>query len=224
MFDFIFEYLLPASDIREVASLFNERNLLSLVTCIFGAFLIGGIPIGYLVGRCYGVDIRMQGSRNIGATNVQRTLGKSAGFITLAGDIGKGIAAIYIPYALGYIDIHVNLLKPLMGIIAILGHCFSPFLSFQGGKGVATSIGVFLVLTPGPAILSILVFLFVTAVSRYISLGSVIGAAVLPFLAYFYGYGDTRLLVSICAAALIIWRHKKNIERLLTGTENRFKF
>ena len=182
------------------------------------AFFCGSIPTGYVIGRLKGVDLRKIGSGNIGATNAGRALGKRAGIYTLVGDLVKGIVAVQ----LSALTSEPATTAPLFGFAAILGHCFSPFLKFRGGKGVATSLGVFLVLTPLPIVASIILFGVVAKLSGYVSLGSIISAIGLPcflLLDPFRSYNQLTVAVTIAVASLVLIRHRSNIARLLQGKE-----
>jgi len=190
---------------------------LSLVAEV-AAYLIGAIPVGYVVARLGGgVDIRRAGSGNIGATNVLRTLGKGAAIATLVGDIAKGFAAVSIARWAGA--------EPAWAaagaVLAIVGNCWPVFLKFRGGKGVATGFGAFLALAPwatGPAAL---VWVLVVATLRYVSLGSVMACVCLPLGVAVLGYPWTYTAAALAAAIIIIYRHRENLARLLRGSETR---
>ena len=195
-----------------------------MVIPIIVSYLLGSIPVGYLIVNAKtGGDIRKTGSGGTGATNVSRRAGKGAGILTLVFDALKGSAAVIIATimlrdtndALWWIGI--------AGIVAILGHIFPVWLGFRGGKGVATGVGVFLVLTPVAVLLSGLLFLIVVVFTRYVSLGSMIGALSVPALAWLLNYGTPLVFTTLFGAALIIYAHRQNIQRLLTGTENKFR-
>lgn len=192
------------------------------------AFLLGSIPVGYLIGRIKGVDVRKMGSGNTGATNLNRSLGKTAGILTLLGDILKGILSVYLVYLVppsSFLSAHVGELAPTLGFLAILGHCYSPFLGFSGGKGVATSLGVFLVLAPLETLLCVFFFLVTVTFSRYISLGSLVSVGSMPAIIAIQGLDKEQgmlVLVALLTAILIFVRHRANITRLIAGTENQF--
>lgn len=182
------------------------------------AYLIGAIPVGFLVARIAGgVDIRSAGSGNIGATNVLRTLGKLPAIVTLLGDIAKGYAAVWVAARLG----------PAAGwasagaVLAIVGNCWSVFLRFHGGKGVATSFGAFLALAPWATAPLALVWIVVTASFRYVSLSSILVCLGLPLGVLALGYGWPAAAAALAAAVIIVGRHHENIRRLLSGTERR---
>jgi len=191
------------------------------------AYLLGSIPFGLILAKLFaGSDIRKSGSGNIGATNVARVAGLGAGILTLALDVAKGAAAVWLA---GRFTQQSSTVMTFAGIIALLGHCFSVWLKFKGGKGVATALGVFLVLAPLAALASLLVFIVVSAAWRYVSLGSVSAAAAMPLLMYFlWAPGHAPPLVvdfgTLFAAALIIFKHDANLQRLMDGEEPKFSF
>jgi glycerol-3-phosphate acyltransferase PlsY len=177
------------------------------------------VPTGLLLGKALGVDIRKTGSGNIGATNVYRTVGRSVGVITLAGDCLKGLIPVLAARWLELPDIWIA----AAGITAFLGHLFSVFLCFKGGKGVATALGVFLGVSPLSLLFAFGVFALVLWKWRFVSLASISAAAVMPL---FIAAIDRRPLIismTVLIAGLIIWKHRENIGRLKAGTENRFK-
>src|SRR5579859_508397 len=194
------------------------------------AYLIGSIPFGYILVRLFKKqDIRTTGSGNIGATNVARTA-PVLGIATLVLDALKGYLPTFVLSAYAYDHAHVShrsLLAALAALFAVLGHMFPVWLGFRGGKGVATAAGVFLVLCPQAIGLSLLVFLVVFVVTRYVSLASILATACFPVFAYGFlrsATWDTRplLAVSILISLLIIVKHHENIRRLVSGTENKF--
>ena len=190
---------------------------MNAVLGLLGAYLVGAIPIGYLIGRAFGVeDIRRHGSGNIGATNVLRTAGRVPAVLTLLGDVAKGAAAVVIAGAIaGRGGAAAGALA------AVVGNCWSIFLRFRGGKGGATGLGAFLVLVPWAALPAALVFVVVTATFRYVSLATVIASACVPLGALVLGYPGASVLACIGAAAVVIGRHHENITRLTAGTERR---
>ena len=202
------------------------------------SYLLGSIPFGYLLVRVFrGVDVRATGSGNIGATNVARTGSKGLAIATLLLDALKGYGAVWIaavlivqskpsptvPFAGELVDIAMT----LAGLAAILGHMFPPWLLFRGGKGVATAAGAFTALAPRAMLLALVAFAIVVGLTRYVSLGSIVGAASFPVFFYLTAPpARTNILVALLIAIsslLIILRHKDNIRRLLAGTENRFR-
>ena len=176
---------------------------------------MGSIPCGVLVARLKGIDLKKVGSGNIGATNVLRTTGKWPALLTLAGDILKGV----IPVAMGRYLVNDLTLEGIIGLSAILGHNFSVFLRFRGGKGVATSIGVLLVFSPKAALVTAVIWLAVIFSTRYSSLGAIVSFGVLPLTVYWVDYARERLTISLMMGALLMLRHADNIKRLVQGTE-----
>ncbi len=200
---------------------------------VFGlviSYLIGSIPFGYVIAIAKGVDVRKEGSGNIGATNVGRVLGRKYGAIIFVLDLLKGfIVVLLVPIFVSEIKFPTtadNLLVILCGLCAIFGHAFPVYLGFKGGKAVATSFGVFIWLSPVPVAIAFGVWILTVAVSRYVSLGSMVGTIALaggiiglekaPF-------GSEKYLtaLSIAVAVLIIVRHISNIKRIIAGTETR---
>ena len=191
---------------------------------ISGAFLLGSIPTGYLVARAKGVDIRRHGSGNIGATNVFRTLGKPLGILVFFIDALKGFSAVWLALQFGGSSVWPGLIA---AVAVIAGHNYTPWLGFKGGKGIATSAGVLIALTHWAMLVIALVWCAVFFATRYVSLASIGAAAALPAAVgalWFYGCGGNAPLLGFSAliAALAIWRHRSNIERLMAGTEHRF--
>lgn len=225
---------------------------MNLWLCPLIAFLCGSIPFGLIFGKIKGIDIREHGSGNIGATNVWRVLGKSFGIPCFLLDVLKGL----IPTVIGISLIHFPGIKnPMMlaaltdhaemhpiltaqifqvvtGLCAILGHNYSPWVRFKGGKGIATSAGVLIALMPAAVLLLVVLWAVVFALSRYVSLASIVAAAALPFLtlwgSYYHGkiadgtWNKPLFAFSILIAVLAIYKHRSNIQRLRAGTENRF--
>lgn len=189
------------------------------------AYLLGSIPFGILFARLFGgADVRKAGSGNIGATNVVRVVGNTAGVLTLLFDIAKGAAAVWI--AVRYTEENATWMM-LAALAALIGHCFPIWLKFRGGKGVATAAGVFLVLCPMAMAAASLLFILVFAYWRYISLGSVAAAAAMPLLVHIlwaphHAPPPAVTFGTLAAVALIIGKHSSNLQRLLTGTEPRF--
>ena len=200
--------------------------LIYLLTAI-GAYLLGSIPFGFLVARARGVDIRSAGSGNIGATNAMRVLGKPAGIAVLLLDAAKGYAAVaFLPLLLLKVlppsSTEPVMLPLLAGICAVLGHNYTCWLKFKGGKGIATTAGVYLALAPLALLIALVVFLLAVAVTRYVSVGSIAAAIALPAAIWIMRPGDRCLgLVTTALGVLAIYKHKTNIQRLRAGTENR---
>ena len=206
--------------------------LASLIVAV-AAFLLGSIPTGYLLIRIFRhEDIRAIGSGNIGATNVLRSGGKGLGLATFLIDMLKGCAAVYLGrlgaeslIAHGIPVESIRNFEALAALCAVLGHMFTPWLRFHGGKGVAAGFGVFLVATPLAALAAITVFFLTILITRYVSMGSILGAASFPVFAWLLVHGDRPpffIAVQFIVAGLIIAKHYPNIRRLLAGTESRF--
>lgn len=186
-------------------------------------FLCGAVPFGYLAGRWKGIDIRTLGSGNIGATNVLRTLGKKWGIAVFIADMLKGflpvLAAAHLPVKIMPQDLFIV----LVGMACLLGHMFTPFLKFKGGKGVATSAGVLLSMMPIPLGIAAVVWGVVFYAFKYVSLASIVASVVLPALTLvFYKNKIWFIVVAVAMGVLVILRHRSNIRRLLSGTENKF--
>jgi glycerol-3-phosphate acyltransferase PlsY len=185
---------------------------------LMAAYLVGAIPVGFLVAQAAGgTDIRRSGSGNIGATNVLRTLGTWPAVLTLAGDIVKGYLAVSAARAIG-----TDAWAAAGGAVtAVAGNCWPVFLGFRGGKGVATGLGAFLALVPWAVAPVAVLWLAVTALSRYVSLGSIVACLSLPASAALLGYPRHSAIATALAAAIIVWRHRENLARLVGGTERR---
>lgn len=184
------------------------------------SYLIGSIPNGLIFGKLlWGVDLRQHGSHNIGATNAWRTLGKGPGFLIFLLDFLKGVFGVY----LGSLSHFEPTVLVFGGIMAIVGHSCSIFLRFQGGKGVATGLGVIAMLMPKATILIFLVWFFIVYLTGYVSLGSIIAASAVPFFAWWGEEPGAYIVFGIAAAIFVIYRHKTNIQRLLAGTESKIK-
>ena len=182
---------------------------------------LGAIPFGLVITRLLGTeDPRKSGSGNIGATNVLRTSGWKSGVLTLLLDVLKGVAAILFAR---YVSSRISApaLEPTAALAAVLGHMYSPFTGFRGGKGVATGLGVFALLTPGPTALAALVFIIVLAATRYVSLGSMLAAATVPIAGFWMSYSTVVCTLSGVISLFVIWKHQDNIGRLMRGEENR---
>ena len=195
---------------------------------IVAAYLLGSIPTGYLAGRVKGIDIRKVGSGNIGATNAFRILGKGPGALVLLVDALKGWAAVGLaaPFILGAVAGEASpgvreAAALVAGFFAVLGHNYTCWLRFKGGKGIATSAGVLAGLVPAALISVLCVWIIILILWRYVSLASISAAAVLPFAVGLTGYSWTLITVTAVMGALAIYKHKANIERLRKGTENK---
>ncbi|MBI5634001.1 MAG: glycerol-3-phosphate 1-O-acyltransferase PlsY [Nitrospirae bacterium] len=189
---------------------------MKLAFLALAAFLIGSIPIGQIIAKSRGVDLQNAGSGNIGATNVLRTTGKLPALFTLIGDFAKGMAVVWLA---GFFDIGI-LYQGVVGIIAVLGHNFSIFLKFKGGKGVATSLGVLSIYAPLAALVTVILWLMIVALTRYSSLGAVISFCSLP-LSIVLLDSKEKLPIAIIMSIILLVRHRDNIRRLLAGTESR---
>jgi glycerol-3-phosphate acyltransferase PlsY len=204
---------------------------LDYIIAALAAYLLGSIPSGYLIGRAQGIDIRKAGSGNIGAANVMRTLGKVAGTAVLGADALKGFAACQwvAPWTAGVFFASASTraatgehLALIAGLAAILGHIYTCWLKFKGGKGIATTAGVFLALAPVALLLTLGAWLVAFAVTRYVSVASLTAAVVLPLMVW-WRTGSTFLIgLTTCVSLLAIYKHRSNLQRLLQGTEHRF--
>jgi glycerol-3-phosphate acyltransferase PlsY len=188
-----------------------------IVFYVLLAYLLGSLPFSLLIARVYNVDLRRQGSGNIGATNVFRTLGFVPGILAFALDFGKGTLAVYLGYwAGGYPQLIL-----LMGIAAIFGHMFSIFLGFKGGKGAATGLGVLAGLTPDIFIIAAVLTLIIILLTRYVSLASMLTSLAVAALMFVLGKPTPYALAALLVAVFIIIRHLPNISRLYKGIEPR---
>lgn len=192
--------------------------ILFLLIC--AAYLIGAIPTGVLLTRLVGgEDIRKAGSGNIGATNVYRVAGRKLGLITLLGDCLKGVVPVLVAQQLFGLT---GTGLAAVAIAAFIGHCFPVYLGFKGGKGVATALGIFLVLSPLAVLGALLVFIAVLWKWRFISLASISAATIIPLLVILISHSVPLFIATSIIAGIVIWRHSGNIQRLRAGTENRF--
>lgn len=204
--------------------------MLTILAIMVVSYIIGSFPTSIIVGKILrGIDIREHGSGNAGGTNVFRVLGWKPGVLVMLVDVFKGFAATYwIPSQLAPLSNHLPLLQLLAGIAAVVGHIWTVFAGFRGGKGVGTAAGMLLALFPQALIYCLLVFLLVLAATRIVSISSMMGAITLPIVLSVFKYGLDKpvplplFIFSFFAAALIIYTHRANIKRLLNGTENRF--
>ena len=189
------------------------------ITLLVSAYLLGSIPTGLLLAKAAGVNIRETGSGNIGATNVYRTLGRKVGIMTLVGDCLKGLIPVLIAKQLGLHEAWIA----ATGLAAFLGHIYTIFLGFKGGKGVATALGVFLGVSPLSVLVALGVFILVLAKWRYVSLASITAAAAMPLVVALLEPKKLLIAMSLAIAALVIYKHRENIRRLRSGTESKFK-
>jgi len=199
-----------------------------ITTCVL-AYLVGSIPTGFLVGKARGIDIRTVGSGNIGATNAFRALGRAAGSAVLLVDALKGWMAVVLLPQLVFVIFGIRpnsatreYYQILAGLAVVLGHNYTCWLKFKGGKGIATSAGVLIALVPSALLITLLIWIVVFGLTRYVSLASLAASFALPFAVWISGYSVLLIIVTACMGALAIYKHRSNIERLLNGTENRF--
>src|SRR4029077_375641 len=202
-----------------------------LAGVLIGSYFLGSIPFGYLAGRLEGIDIREAGSGNVGATNVVRVLGKRYGYPVFALDVLKGFGAVKISMLMAPGRPPEWNSPEIFGILAamssVLGHLYPPWLKFKGGKGVATSAGALLALTPVATLIGVAIWIIVFWLTRYVSLASITAAVVLPIIILLVSWQDQNKIKplvysSACVAAVVVWRHRSNLSRLLRGTEPRF--
>ena len=189
------------------------------ITLLVCAYLLGSIPTGLLLAKASGVNIRETGSGNIGATNVYRTLGRKVGIMTLLGDCLKGLIPVLIAKQLGLPEVWIA----ATGLAAFLGHVYTVFLGFKGGKGVATALGVFLGVSPLSVLIALGIFILVLVRWRYVSLASITAAAAMPIAIAFLEPKKLLIPMSLAIAALVIYKHRENIQRLRSGTESKFR-
>jgi len=180
------------------------------------AFLLGSVPFGFVVGKLKGVDVRKHGSGNVGATNVARVLGKPYGLAVYALDFLKGFVPTLIAVKLYGADSWV---VTAVGLAAVLGHMFSPFLNFKGGKGVATASGVLFAVSPKLALLTLAVWILVFKLSGYVSAASIAAAAAAVYLSGVLGLPFNLQFLVTLVAVLVVVKHRSNLERLLKGKE-----
>lgn len=200
--------------------MFNEVGILHFLLGFVLGHVCGSVPSGlWLVQAFHGIDIRNYGSKNIGTTNVFRTVGPKTAVLVLIADAFKGILAVGI---MSYF-FHNPLLDVVTALGALLGHNYSLFLGFKGGKGVATALGLLIFMMPKVAVASFGIWLVCVLLTRYVSLASIMAAIFTPPLAWYLGYPSAYVIFSVVAAFFVVLRHKENIHRLLTGTESKIK-
>jgi glycerol-3-phosphate acyltransferase PlsY len=198
--------------------------LWSYILTALAAYLLGSIPVGFLAAKARGIDIRVVGSGNIGATNAMRALGKPAGIFVLLLDVAKGfVAVVFLPILIYKIyPTQAIYLGIVAGIFAVLGHNYTCWLKFKGGKGIATTAGVYLALAPWAVLVALGVFVFAVLLTRYVSAGSISAAAALPITVWIMTPNKLFLcIVTTALGAMAIYKHKSNFQRLMAGTENR---
>jgi glycerol-3-phosphate acyltransferase PlsY len=199
-----------------------------LLTIIFLGYILGSIPTAVWVGKAFhNLDIREHGSKNAGATNTFRVLGKRYGWLVLFIDVSKGVLAACLPHffadmLVGYKD-EFLILQLCGAFSAVVGHVFPLFANFRGGKGVATSLGIVIGINPYAAMVCLAIFLVVFLSSRYVSLGAIISALCFPFISYFMINEDARIMIvfTVVLGVMVILAHRKNIDRLWKGEENK---
>lgn len=205
--------------------------MFTLAAVMAGSYLLGSIPFGYLAGQIAGIDVRKTGSGNIGATNVVRVLGKRYGYPVFALDFLKGLGAVKLSMLIATPAqpdwASPEMVRILAALCSVIGHSFPPWLKFKGGKGVATSAGALLGLVPQATVIGLAIWLLVFWLTRYVSLASVLTAVALPLVIFIIncrGETETRpvFYASLCIAAVVIWRHRLNLSRLIRGREPRF--
>jgi glycerol-3-phosphate acyltransferase PlsY len=205
-------------------------SLLTLLVAASG-YLFGSVPTGYLIARAAGIDIRTQGSGNIGATNVLRTIGKKYGYTVFLGDALKGFIAVlvgaWMARQLEPNRVAADWFRVLAALTAVLGHAFPVWLGFRGGKGVATSAGAMIALAPLATLLALLIWLTVFEATRYVSLASLAAAVALPvligiFLKFHFMGSIPIFALAVLLAVIVCWRHRSNMVRLVRGEEQRF--
>lgn len=184
------------------------------------AYLIGSIPNGLILGKLFWqIDLREHGSKNIGATNAYRTLGAKPAALIFIMDLLKGIIGVW----LGSYMVGTPLAMILGGIAAIIGHNWSVFLKFTGGKGVATGLGVIAMLMPQVTIIVFITWIVIVYITKYVSLASIVAAAMVPICSYFFNEPLEYICFSILAAVFVVYRHKSNVQRLINGNESKIK-
>ena len=181
------------------------------------AYLLGSVPTGYILGSLAGVDVRKAGSGNVGATNVARVAGKRHGIVTLVVDTAKGLIPVIVALGLGL----TPAATASVGVAAFLGHLYPVFLRFQGGKGVATALGIFLGLAPWATLVLMAIFVLVLLATRLVSLSSMVASVSAPIVFWFFFRSPILTGMSLFIAAMIVLRHRGNIQRLRLGTEPR---
>jgi acyl phosphate:glycerol-3-phosphate acyltransferase len=194
-------------------------------------FLLGSIPFGLLLGKLKGIDIREHGSGNIGTTNVFRTLGKKLGILCFLLDLCKGLIPVLLAKYFAPDNTMGQVIEVGTALAAILGHNYSPWIGFKGGKGIATSAGALIALMPGAVLLLVILFIVVTYTTKYVSVGSIATGVALPIVtlwgSYYHGkiadgtWNIPLFIFSLIAGSLAVWKHRGNIARLRAGTENK---
>jgi acyl phosphate:glycerol-3-phosphate acyltransferase len=198
--------------------------MILLILGLMTAYLIGSIPTSYLIGRLKGVDVRKHGSGNVGATNVLRVMGKLPALITLIADIGKGVLAVTLIAVFFYQKntlITFSVFRALLGLAVIIGHVWPVFLKFKGGKGVATFIGVFMIIFPVGLLIGLITWLITLWLTKYVSLGSILLVVTVSIIAAGSAARFEIVILSVTSCIIICYKHKCNINRLLSGEEHK---
>jgi glycerol-3-phosphate acyltransferase PlsY len=201
----------------------RKGEIVSIFLLIVAAYLIGALPFGLFIGKLAGADVRKEGSGNIGATNVSRVLGKKLGAVTLCCDVLKSYLPMLAAQALLTGQANATLWVAVCGLAAVLGHIFPIYLKFQGGKGVASALGMFLFLAPAALGLALVCFLAAVCFSGFVSVGSLTAATLMPVLLWFTGASASTILICLPVVALIWWKHRDNIARLRRGEEKSWR-
>ena len=198
--------------------------MILIILGIITAYLLGSIPTSYLIGMLKGVDVRKHGSGNIGATNVLRVMGKLPALITLIADITKGVLAVTLVAVIFYQKnsiITFSVFRVLLGLVVIVGHGWTVFLKFKGGKGVATFIGVFMIIFPVGLLIGLIVWSVTAWMTKYVSLSSILMAIAVPVIAAISAARLEIVLLAVISCIIICYKHKGNINRLLLGSETK---
>ena len=200
------------------------KIIIEILTVVFGAYVIGSIPTGYIVVKLFtGQDIRNIGSGSTGATNVKRVMGKKWFFIVLLLDAFKGALPVILAYFLTKSFANIGLLPVLASVFAIIGHSKSVFLGFTGGKSVASGVGTLLALNWQVGLIIALIWAIITWVSKYVSLGSIIALALAPVIMWLLNSPPAYIIYAFVAAVYVIYLHRENIKRLIAGNENKVR-
>ena len=203
-------------------------NKTIIILLMIVAYVLGSIPNALWIGKVFrGIDIREYGSRNTGSTNAARILGPRLGLLTLVLDVSKGslplLLALFFEKKISDSGADLNMVLIMIGICSIIGHSFSVFLKFKGGKAVATTVGVFIVLVPKAILIAAVIFFTIFIIFRYVSLSSILAAVTLPIAIFLVEEKISYTIFGILIAVLIIIKHRSNIKRLLNGTESKFE-
>lgn len=201
-----------------------DSNILQILLVIISAYIIGSIPTGYIIVKLFtGQDIRTIGSGSTGATNVKRVMGKKWFFTVMILDAVKGALPVVLTYCFATIYKEVGLLPVIASVFVIIGHSKSVFLKFTGGKSVASGVGTLLALNWQAGLLIALIWAVITWVSKYVSLGSIVALALAPIIMWFLNSPAAYIIYAVIAAVYVIYLHRENIKRLISGTENKVR-